>query len=238
MRARLLAALALAWACAANAGPGYFRFPALSGDTLVFTAEGDLWRVAAAGGRASRLTTHPDQEIRAAISPDGRQVAFTGAYEGPLEAYVMPLAGGLPKRLTWAGGPAFVAGWTPAGEVLFTTPAYQATRERQLAAVSPETGAVRLLPLAQASDGAYLDRDTVAFTRFGLQGDNVRRYRGGAMASLWRFSPGKGAEAVPLGPAVPEANESSPLPWGSRIVFVSDRDGVANLWSRDAGGGD
>ncbi|MBZ0250844.1 MAG: hypothetical protein K8F93_14410, partial [Burkholderiales bacterium] len=92
MRVRLLAALALAWACAANAGPGYFRFPALSGDTLVFTAEGDLWRVAAAGGRASRLTTHPDQEIRAAISPDGRQVAFTGAYEGPLEAYVMPLA--------------------------------------------------------------------------------------------------------------------------------------------------
>ncbi|MBX3715811.1 MAG: PD40 domain-containing protein [Burkholderiales bacterium] len=238
MRARLLAALALAWACAAQAGPGYFRFPSLSGDTLVFTAEGDLWRVAAAGGRASRLTTHPDQEIRAAISPDGRQVAFTGAYEGPLEAYVMPLAGGLPKRLTWAGGPAFVAGWTPAGEVLFTTPAYQATRERQLAAVSPESGAVRLLPLAQASDGAYLDRETVAFTRFGLQGDNVRRYRGGAMASLWRFSPGKGAEAAPLGPAVPEANESSPLPWGSRIVFVSDRDGVANLWSRDAGGGD
>jgi tricorn protease len=238
MSARLLAALALASGLAAHAAPGYFRFPALSGDTLVFTAEGDLWQVPASGGRASRLTTHPDQEIRAAFSPDGTRIAYTAAYEGPLEVYVMPAAGGPPKRLTWNGGPAFVTGWTPAGEVLFTTPAYQHTRERQLAAVSPDTGAVRLLPLAQASDGAYLDADTVAFTRYGLAGDNARRYRGGAMASIWRFSPGRKEEAVRLGSPGEDANDSSPLPWGRRIVFLSDRDGATNLWSRDRDGGD
>ena len=32
--------------------PGYFRDPALCNDTLVFTAEGDLWRVPIAGGVA------------------------------------------------------------------------------------------------------------------------------------------------------------------------------------------
>ena len=49
---------------------------------------------------AARLTTHPDQETRAAFSPDGARIAFTAAYEGPLEVYVMPAAGGPPIRTT------------------------------------------------------------------------------------------------------------------------------------------
>src|SRR5690349_3849187 len=78
---------------------GYYRFPAVSGDTVVFTAEGDLWRVPITGGEARRLTSNLGEESRAAISPDGRWVAFSAAYDGPVEAYVMPLDGGLPRRL-------------------------------------------------------------------------------------------------------------------------------------------
>src|SRR5262245_44949873 len=75
---------------------GYYRQPALRGDTLVFVSEGDLWRVATAGGRATRLTSHPGDEATPAISPDGQSLAFTGQYEGPTEVYTMPLTGGLP----------------------------------------------------------------------------------------------------------------------------------------------
>ena len=118
---------------AAPAGRGYFRFPAIHGDTVVFTAEGDLWRVGTAGGAAQRLTSHPGMESRASISPDGRRVAFSARYEGPTEAYVMPLAGGTPVRLTYEGGGAELVGWTPAGRVLYRTGAHAGLPAAQLA---------------------------------------------------------------------------------------------------------
>jgi len=89
---------------------GYYRFPAIWADTIVFTAEGDLWRVGVSGGIAQRLTTHPEEESRPAISRDGRTVAFAASYEGPGEVYTLPLDGGIPTRQTWdASRPAWIS---------------------------------------------------------------------------------------------------------------------------------
>ena len=78
----------------AHAENAYYRYPAVHGDTLVFTAEGDLWRVALAGGSAQRLTTHAGLESEAAISADGRRIAFVAGYDASPEVYVMPFVGG------------------------------------------------------------------------------------------------------------------------------------------------
>src|SRR3982750_1494579 len=75
---------------------GYYRFPTIHDDTIVFTAEGDLWRVSVKGGVAERITSHLGTEANAAISPDGQTLAFSAEYEGPTEVYTMPMAGGLP----------------------------------------------------------------------------------------------------------------------------------------------
>jgi len=88
-------------AATALAVEGWYRDPAIHGDTVVFTAEGDLWRVGANGGLAQRLTTHPAEESQAAISPDGSLLAFVANYEGKPEVYAMPLAGGAPRRLSF-----------------------------------------------------------------------------------------------------------------------------------------
>ncbi|MEO7199123.1 MAG: hypothetical protein ABIY56_02785, partial [Dokdonella sp.] len=80
----------------AHAASIYARSPALHGDNLVFTAEGDLWRVALAGGTAQRLTSNAGEEIEASISADGRQIAFVGGYDANPEVYVMPISGGSP----------------------------------------------------------------------------------------------------------------------------------------------
>src|SRR4030095_7621301 len=69
---------------------GYYRFPAIHSDTVVFAAEGDLWQVGRQGGVASRLTTHPGEESHPAISPDGRTVAFSAADEGAPQCDPLP----------------------------------------------------------------------------------------------------------------------------------------------------
>src|SRR5215469_17544476 len=88
----------------AQANRGYYRFPTIYGNTIIFTAEGDLWQVSTEGGVARRLTTHPGEEKNAAFSPDGKTIAFSADYEGPTEVYTMPAGGGLPSRRTFDGG--------------------------------------------------------------------------------------------------------------------------------------
>ena len=110
----MLVCLAIALPVWAQDGKGYYRFPAIHGDTIVFAAEGDLWRVPLAGGLAQRLTTHPGEETAPIISPDGQTVAFSGTYEGGTEIYTMPLAGGLPTRWTARSSPATIRSFASA----------------------------------------------------------------------------------------------------------------------------
>ena len=215
---------------------GYYRFPAVSGNTVVFTAEGDLWRVPIAGGTATRLTSARGEETNAAISPDGKWVAFSASYEGPTEAYVMPIEGGAPKRLTYEGGTATVVGWTPDGKVLYATQDYATLPDMEVGWVSPTDGSHGLIPLAQAADGAYDGSGTFFFTRYPFQGSHTKRYKGGTAQNIWRFAK-NAAEAQPL-TADFTGTSKNPMPYNGRIYFISDRDGIMNLWSMDAEGHD
>jgi len=216
---------------------GYYRFPAVHGDFIVFTAEGDLWRVGIHGGVAERLTSHPGQEAYAAVSPDGRTVAFSAEYEGPTEVYTMPVTGGLPARLTFDGAFAQVAGWTPDGKVLYATRKFSTLPDMQLAVVEPKTGLVSRLPLNQASDGVFTpDGKTIYFTRMAFQGSSTKRYKGGTAQNLWKYTLGAD-EAIPLTADFPGTSKN-PMWWRDRVYFVSDRDGVMNLWSMKPDGTD
>ncbi|GAB3409564.1 S41 family peptidase [Massilia agilis] len=239
---RTIIALSLALAGSqASAADPYLRFPAIRGDALVFTAEGDLWRASVEGGKAQRLTTHPAAETNAAISQDGKLVAFTASYEGAQEAYVMPLDGGLPKRLSFENGNVLVLGWTPQGEVLVSTEnSTGPAKHRVIAAIEPQSMKRRVLPLADANDAVLDDTGRyVYFTRMGLAmtNDNVKAYRGGAHAQLWRFDLSAKREAELLFKD-DLANNKRPMWWNGRLYFISDDGGSDNLWSALPDGSD
>ena len=216
---------------------GYFRFPSIHHETIVFTAEGDLWKVSTAGDTATRLTTHIAQETRPAISPDGTQVAFSAGYEGPREVYCMPLAGGQPRRLTYDGEPSRVVGWTPDGRVVYSTRHYATLPNTQLVLIHPQTRDIERVPLHQASDASWTnDGTTLFFTRLSKQSSSTKRYRGGTAETLWKFTLGT-PEALPLTANYPGTSRD-PMLWKDRLYFASDRDDTMNLWSMNLAGGD
>ena len=57
------------------------RFPAVGGETIVFSYAGDLYSVSTAGGEAKKLTYGDSYDMFARISPDGKSIAFTGQYD-------------------------------------------------------------------------------------------------------------------------------------------------------------
>lgn len=233
---------------------GYYRQPTLCGDTVVFVSEGDLWRVgisgASGGVHATRLTTHPGQEWSPKLSPDGQWVAFGGEYEGPAEVYVMPTAGGLPKRLTFegstvVGGRVGPRGWTPDGMVMYTTDRSSTLPNSQMYIIDPKSGARRAVPLAQVADGEFARGGSGAgsgggplwFVRIPFNGSHTKRYKGGTIEQIWRWSGKEGEEAVNLTGDYPGTSRR-PMLFGGRVYFASDRDNTMNLWSMAQDGTD
>lgn len=214
--------------------PGYFRAPALSDNTLVFTAEGDLWTKKLGQSQAQRLTSLPAEEIGASISKDGEWLAYVANYEGSSEVYVIPIKGGEAKRISFENSRVRVQGWTADGQILYATDnAFGPANYWVLRSVNPDTLETQDLPLADAIEGTIDDKgEYLYFTRFGLQttGDNVKVYRGGAKGELWRFKLGSKTEAQRL-TSDHIGSVRQPMLWDDRLYFVSDSDGNDNIWS-------
>jgi tricorn protease len=220
-----------------NGTLGFYRFPALYHETIVFGAEGDLWSVPVSGGLARRLTSHAAEESDPTISPDGKLLAFTARYEGPVEVYTMPLEGGMPTRRTYDGEAAIATTWTPDGRLVYTTTHYAGIPKPALVQINLTDGTRSLVPLAGASEAAY-DRTgrTLYFVRPAFHNNVTKRYTGGTARDVWKFTDGA-AEAVELTGDY-NGESHSPMWWNGRVYFVSDRDGTMNLWSMTEEGGD
>lgn len=136
--------------------PLLLRDPTVSRTQIAFAYAGYIWIVSRAGGPARRLVTGYDLASGPHFSPDGSTIAFTANYDGNLDVYVVPSAGGQPRRLTYHGNDAAV-GWTPDGtRVLFVSNRDSSSDPDHLYTIPVRGGAVPTqLPLSMAEYGSY-----------------------------------------------------------------------------------
>ncbi|GMN07702.1 S41 family peptidase [Croceitalea sp. MTPC5] len=104
--------------------PHFLLDPTLTpdGSTIVFSHDGDLWRIPSNGGVATRLTGMAGDETLARISPDGQWLAFTGTADGNANVYLMKMQGGTIKQLTFHDSADEVDSWSwDSSEIYFTS---------------------------------------------------------------------------------------------------------------------
>ena len=218
--------------------PGYLRFPHVHGDLLTFVAEDDVWLAPAEGGRAWRLTSDGGQASHPRFSPDGAMIAWTSWRDGGLpEIYTADADGGIATRRTYWGDPRTrVTGWTRHDEILAVTAVSQPSSQRTMAHAVPLGAPHRLLPFGQVNDLALTANATVLLT--GQRGEPAhwKRYRGGTAGRLWVA----GGDDPLFTRVLSQLNGqfAAPMIVDGRLVFVSDHEGTANLYSTTLDGQD
>ncbi|MBX7474572.1 MULTISPECIES: S41 family peptidase [unclassified Streptomyces] len=220
----------------------YLRFPHLHDDLLCFAAEDDLWvaPLVPAGhspSRAWRVTVDRTKVGHPRFSPDGSRIAYTTWRSLDPEIHLAPVAGGPARRLTyWGSSDARVCGWTPDGDILAVSSHGQPFSYFSWAYSVPTDGSPGgKLPWGPVSDIAVTDvegeRRTLLLTgKPPHEPAAWKRYRGGATGRLWLH----GERLLPdIG-----GHLDSPMFVGGRIAFLSDHEGVGNLYSCLPDGGD
>ncbi|MBI5837444.1 MAG: PD40 domain-containing protein [Candidatus Eisenbacteria bacterium] len=235
-----LAALALvASAMASPAGAlqdcRLMRQPDIQGDRIVFVYGGDLWVVQRAGGLAVRITSHDGQETFPKFAPDGRSIAFTGEYDGNVDAYTVPTDGGEPRRLTWYPAANQVMAWYPDGKFVLIRSHRSPERTDRFFKVPVGGGFEEQLPLPSGGYAGFSeDGGQLAFVMPAYDNRTWKRYRGGNAADIWLYDFAKNtSENVTRDWAGPD---EWPMWHGKTVYYCSDRGGrQANLWAYDTG---
>ncbi|HTP98748.1 MAG TPA: S41 family peptidase [Casimicrobiaceae bacterium] len=215
---------------------GYLRHPALRGDALVFVCDDDLWSVGADGGTARRLTAGLGEPATPCLSPDGKWIAFVSRDEQHPEVYLMSAEGGPARRMTWLGPDVMVRGFTRDGHILFvTTHGQPFFRNYRAYTLDPAGGMPQLLPLGQVNHLAYGPDKAMVIGRNTADPARWKRYRGGTAGHLWIDAEGGGTFRRMTELA---GNITSPMWIGDRVYFLSDSEGVGNLYSVRPDGAD
>ncbi|MBL8770376.1 MAG: PD40 domain-containing protein [Phenylobacterium sp.] len=232
--------LAAVLSAAAHAAPRpTLAEPALSPDgrEIAFVSGGDIWTAPAAGGVASLLVTDAATEGRPLFSPDGRELAFTSNRGGAANVYVLTLATGRIRRLTFSDTGEQLDGWSRDGRwIYFSSGAGDVARLNDVWRVAASGGT----PL-EVSRERYLsefhaapspDGKAIALMAKGISSNQW--WRNGAshidQAELWLKPIAADAPYRRLLGATSKRLWPMWAADGAALYFMSDEGGAENLW--------
>ena len=223
-------------------GVPYMTQPALcpTRPEIAFVSGGDIWVAPAKGGEAHLLVSHPADESRPLYSPDGNRLAFVSTRTGGGDIYVLTLASGELKRLTFDDRMDQLDAWSRDGKwIYFSNGSHDVNNKNDLYRVASTGGT----PMAVSADrftnefeaAPSPDGSTMAFAARGVQDQQWWR-RGSSHldeSEIWlRKESGEYDKVIDL-----HGRNVWPMwmPDGKQLYFMSDRGGEQNLWTAKVG---
>jgi tricorn protease len=242
----LVAAVNLA---SAQTAPLWLRNPAISpdGSSIVFTYQGDLWRVPSGGGQAQLLTTNEAMDGAPVWSRDGKWLAFSSTRHGNGDVFVMPSSGGSAKRLTYHSNWESPSDFTPDGsKVIFYANRQDAPSNQQfpvgglgeLYAVPVAGGrAERLLTTPAIGSHFNPAGDMLVFHDLKGYEDNFRKHHTSAVTrDVWTYDL-RNKQYKQLTTFVGEDRNPSFSADGSMVYYLSEEKGSYNIFKMPVTGG-
>ncbi len=180
-------------------------------------------------GAVRQLTApQPRRERSVAWSPDGKQIAFSRLFGNQVrELFVIPAEGGEARQLTFDQSMGGFA-WTPDSRELV----YDSNRKSG-------TYLWRIGVAGGTPERVTQTASHPAFPAIALRGNRLVYSDYFVDSNIWRYNLASNGELPPSKCLICSAVEdNSPRfsPDGSRIVFVSRRDGATELWTANADG--
>ena len=215
-----------------------------NGKEIAFSYKGDIWKVAATGGTAVRLTSQDSYESYPQWSPDGTQIAFASDRKGNFDVYVMPSQGGSAKRLTTNSAGEVPAGFSADGKYVYFGAVIQDPAESalfptsalgELYKVSVEGGRT-VQVLATPAENISFSRDGNTMLYHDCKGfeDQWRKHHTSSVTrDIWRYdvATGKHTNLTKRG-----GEDHNPVlaADGKTVYFLSERGGGSfNVYSFD-----
>lgn len=204
------------------------------GKYIAFCYKGDIWKVAAGGGEAVRLTTSPDYEASPVWSPDSRQIAFSSDRNGNDDIFIMSASGGAPTRLTFNSATETPEAFTPDGKyVMFSAsiqdPASSAQfpsgRMSELYMVPVKGGAYKQVLGTPAKFMSYVPADNGKFLYQDVKGfeNEWRKHQHCSVTTdIWIYDPASGRHT---NLTQREGEDRNPVAASDGFYFLSERDG-------------
>jgi len=245
----LAAVLAAAWSSAVAAtgleerapSAGLLQDPDVSATHIAFRWADDLWLVPREGGVATPLVSPPGAEWRPRFSPDGAQIAFVASYDGDLDLYTVPVAGGVPRRVTHQPSWQMLSDWTPDGRLLYSVEGSSGVIGRaELYTVAATGGMPQRVPVPHGSEASMsADGRWLAYIPMDPGwSQGWKRYVGGSATDIWMVdleAPGSEGQVITDW----NGTDLHPMWHGDTLYYLSDAGPAHRLnlwaWDRDSG---
>ena len=245
----VLAAAMPSQSSSSSSGPApafAFAEPGISpnGREIAFASGGDIWSVPESGGDARLLVADAATDRRPLFSPDGGELAFISTRTGGGDIYVLALATGRVRRVTFDDGLEQVDGWSRDGRwIYFSSTSRDIAGMNDAFRVSAEGGT----PMA-VSEERYVNEFGAAASPDGRRLAIVARgiasnqwWRNGSshldQSELWVMNLDGAASYTAV--TARDSRQVWPM-WsgdGRALFYVSDRGGAENVWTHAMGAG-
>lgn len=210
------------------AADGYYQYPAISKDNIVFVSDNDLWLVNKKGGETKRLTSINADIITPVFSPDGNSILFVSNHNSGYDIYKLEMNGKI-ERLTFISASYMRLSTWASHNIAYFTSNHKShfIKDSELFKIDVNTkiiekqnyGPVKFF----STNGKQKAIQRIQYREFGYW----KGYKGGATGDMWLDNGNGNFNEI----FKTESNLTMPTIIGGRVFFLSDKDGPGNLYS-------